>query len=205
MSKYVKELMMDQLRSDLDGSTSLLILDLKGLDAIAEHKFRSDLRKKSIKVRALKNTLARRVFTDMGIGGLSKYLEGPSVAVWGGDGVAELAKEVSTRVKTLKKPEIKGGAVDGIIIGPNQVEDITKLPSREALIGRVVALALAPAQRVIALANAPAGGLMSQLKTLSEGAEGEEQGEGEGESQAGGNGEGEPPAAEAPSEPAPGA
>ena len=180
MSKYVKEMMMDQLRSDLGGSTSLLILDLKGLDAIAEHKFRSDLRKKSIKVRALKNTLARRVFTDMGIGGLAQYLEGPSVAVWGGAGVAELAKEVSTRVKTLKKPQIKGGAVDGIVIGPDQVEDITKLPSREALVARVVALAMAPAQRIVALANAPAGGLMSQLKTLSEGAPDEPEGGPEG-------------------------
>jgi large subunit ribosomal protein L10 len=170
MSKYVKELMMDQLRSDLGGSTSLLILDLKGLDAIAEHQFRRDLRKKKIKVRALKNTLARRVFSDMGMGGLAKYLEGPSVAVWGGDGVAELAKEISSRVKTLKKPEIKGGVVDGVVIGPNQVEDITRLPSREALIGRVASLAMAPAARVVALANAPAGGLMSQLKTIAEGA-----------------------------------
>ena len=168
MSKYVKEIMMDQLRSDLDGSKSLLILDLKGLDAISEHQLRRDLRKKAIKVRALKNTLARRVFSEMGMSGLSKYLEGPSVAIWGGAGVAELAKEVSTQVKTLKKPEIKGGAVDGVVIGPDQVEDITKLPSREALIGRVVSLALAPAGRVVALANAPAGGLMSQLKTLSE-------------------------------------
>ena len=74
----------------------------------------------------------------MGMDGLSRYLEGPSVLVWGGDGVAELAKEVSTQVKTLKKPEIKGGAVDGVVIGPDQVEDITKLPSREQLIGRVV-------------------------------------------------------------------
>lgn len=197
MSKYVKEMMMDQLRTDLGGSTSFLILDLKGLDAVAEHKFRSDLRKKSIKVRALKNTLARRVFTDMGIGGLSQYLEGPSVAVWGGDGVAELAKEVSTRVKTLKKPLIKGGAVDGIVIGPDQVEDITKLPSREALIGRVAALALAPAQRVVSLANAPAAGLMSQLKTLSEGApEGEEKTETEG---------GEAPPETTTTEPVPGA
>ena len=144
MSKYVKELMMDQLRSDLNGSRSVLILDLKGLDAIAEHQFRRDLRKKSIRVRALKNTLARRVFSEMGMEGLSTYLEGPSVLVWGGDGVAELAKEVSTQVKNLKKPEIKGGAVDGVVIAPNQVEDITKLPSREQLIGRVVALALAP-------------------------------------------------------------
>ena len=168
MSKYVKEIMMDQLRSDLGGSTSLLILDLKGLGAIAEHQFRRDLRKKAIKVRALKNTLARRVFTEMGMSGLSKYLEGPSVAIWGGAGVAELAKEVFNQVKTLKKPEIKGGAVDGVVIGPNQVEDITKLPSSEALIARVASLAMAPAARVVALANAPAGGLMSQLKTLSE-------------------------------------
>jgi large subunit ribosomal protein L10 len=174
MSKYVKELMMDQLRSDLSGSRSLLIVDLKGLDAIAEFQFRRDLRKKSIRVRALKNTLARRVFSEMGMDGLSRYLEGPSVLVWGGDGVAELAKEVSTQVKTLKKPEIKGGAVDGVVIGPNQVEDITKLPSREQLIGRVAALALAPAQRILALANAPAGNLMGQLKTISEPAGGEE-------------------------------
>ena len=174
MSKYVKELMMDQLESDLNGSTSLLIVDLKGLDAISEHQLRRDLRTKKIKVRALKNTLARRVFSQMGMDGLSKYLEGPTVAVWGGDGVAELAKEVSAQVKKLKKPEVKGGAVDGVIIGPNQVEEITKLPSREALIARVVALALAPAQRVVALANAPAGGLMSQLVTLSEGAAAED-------------------------------
>ena len=174
MSKYVKELMMDQIRSDLNGSRSLLILDLKGLDAVTEYQFRRDMRKKSIRVRALKNSLAKRIFSEMGMGGLSSYLEGPSVLVWGGDGVAELAKEVSTQVKNLKKPEIKGGAVDGVVIAPNQVEDITKLPSREQLIGRVVALALAPVQRIVALANAPAGNLMGQLKTLSEAAGGAE-------------------------------
>jgi large subunit ribosomal protein L10 len=170
MSKYVKEMMMDQLRSDLDGSQSLLILDLKGLDAVAEHQLRRDLRKKSIRLRALKNSLARRVFSEMGMDGLSRYLEGPSVLVWGGGGVAELAKETSTQVKKLKKPEIKGGAVDGIVIGPGQVEDITKLPSREQLIARVVSLALAPVQRILSLANAPAGQLMSQLKAKAEAA-----------------------------------
>jgi large subunit ribosomal protein L10 len=191
MSKYVKELMMDQLKSDLDGSRSVLIVDLNGLDAIAEYQLRRDLRKKSIKMRALKNTLARRVFSEMGLAGLSQFLAGPSSAVWGGDGVAELAKEMSRQVKLLKKPQIKGGAVDGVVIGPAQLEDITKLPSREALIARVVSLALSPAQRVVALANAPASNLQAQLKTLSEGAEGA--GEGAGEA----GGEAAAPAAEA--------
>jgi large subunit ribosomal protein L10 len=168
MSKYVKELMMDQLRTDLGDTRSVLILDFKGLDAVSENRLRLDLRKKQIRVRTLKNTLARRVFSERGLEGLSSFLEGPSVAVWGGDGIAELAKEVSSQVKKLKKPEIKGGAVDGVVIGPTQVEEITKLPSREELIARVVGLALAPAQRIISLANAPASGLLGQLKAITE-------------------------------------
>jgi large subunit ribosomal protein L10 len=173
MSKYVKELMMTQLRDELADNKSVLILDFKGLDAVAENRLRLDLRKKQIQMRALKNTLARKVFGELGFGDLSPYLTGPSVAVWGGPGVAELAKEVSDQVKKLKKPEIKGGSVDGTVIGAAQVEDITKLPSREELLGRVAAMALAPAQRIVSLANAPAAGLMSQLKTIAEPAEAE--------------------------------
>ena len=105
----------------------------------------------------------------MGMGGLSQFLEGPSVAVWGGDGRRRAGQgDLRPRSRSSRSPQIKGGAVDGIVIGPDQVEDITKLPSREALIGRVVGLALAPAQRIVALANAPAAGLMGQLKTMAE-------------------------------------
>jgi large subunit ribosomal protein L10 len=167
MSKYVKELMMDQLKSDLDGNRSLLIVDLKDLDAISEHSFRRDLRKKSIRLRVLKNSLARRVFSDMGMAGLSKYLEGQSAVVWGGEGPSELAKEISTRFKALKKPEIKGGAVDGIVVGPEQVEDITKLPSREVLIGQVLALLLGPARQTLSLLTSSASTLVGQLEELA--------------------------------------
>ena len=90
------------------------------------------------------------------------------MAAWGGPGVAELTKEIFDQVKKLKKPMIKGGAVDGVVVGPAQVEAITKLPSREALIGRVVALAMAPAQRVVSLANAPGSNLAGQIATLAE-------------------------------------
>lgn len=168
MSKYVKELMMDQLKTDLEGSQSVLILDLKGLDAVSENKLRLDLRKKKIHLRQLKNTLARRVFADAGLKGLDPYLTGSSTAVWGGDGIAELAKEISDQVKKLKKPEIKGGAVDGVAISSAQVEEITKLPSREALIGQVVALLLGPAREVLSLLSSPGSTVVGQLEALAE-------------------------------------
>jgi large subunit ribosomal protein L10 len=37
----------------------------------------------------------------------------------------------------------------------------------------VAALAVSPAQRIVSLANAPAAGLMGQLKTIAEPADGE--------------------------------
>lgn len=169
MSRYVKEIMMTQLRQDLGDAKSLLILDMKGVDAVSEYQFRKDLRQKAIRVRTIKNNIASKVLNDLGIHGLDPFLDGPSVMVWGGDGVAELAKAVSAQVKSLKKPEIKGGVVDGTVISAANVEDLTKLPSREALIARVASLAVSPAQRVISLANSPASQIASQLQTLAEG------------------------------------
>ncbi len=168
MSKYVKELMMDQLRGDLGDNRSLLILDLKDLDAQAEFQLRRDLRKKAIRLRVLKNSLARRVFADLGMDGLGQYLTGASAAAWGGEGIAELAKEISHQVKALKKPVIKGGAVDGVVVGPEQVEDITKLPSREVLIGQVLSLLLGPAREALALVGSPASTLIGQLEAFVE-------------------------------------
>jgi large subunit ribosomal protein L10 len=164
MSKYVKELMMNQLRSEIGDDRSVLILDLKDLDAQSEYQLRRNLRKKSIRLKVLKNSLARRVFSDMGMDGLSQYLQGSSVAAWGGEGVAELAKEISQQVKNLKKPVIKGGAVDGLVVGPEQVEDITKLPSREVLIGQVLSLLLGPAREALALVSSPASTVVGQLE-----------------------------------------
>lgn len=168
MSKYVKELMMDQFAAELGDTRSVLILDLKGLDGVSENRLRLDLRKKKIRMRALKNTLARRVFDRQGMEDLSRYLSGPSVAVWGGEGVAELAKEISEQVKKLKTPEIKGGAVDGVVVGPSQVEEITKLPSRDVLIGQLLGLALGAPRALIGLAGAPASTLLGQLEALAD-------------------------------------
>ena len=99
MSKYVKELMMDQFRSDLDGDKSVLILDLKGLDAISEYQLRKDLRSKKIKMRVLRNSLAGRVFEEMGIGGLGQYLAGR---------VVTLALSPVARVVTLANSPVSG-------------------------------------------------------------------------------------------------
>ena len=91
------------------------------------------------------------------MGGLSQYLEGPERGRLGRRGRGRAGQGDLRPGQEAQEARDQGRGRRWHGHRPRQVEDITKLPSREALIGRVVSLALAPAQRVVSLANAPAG------------------------------------------------
>jgi large subunit ribosomal protein L10 len=54
-----------------------------------------------------------------------------------------------------------------VIVGPGQVEEITKLPSREVLIGQVLSLILGPAQQTLSLLTSSASTVIGQLEALA--------------------------------------
>ena len=104
----------------------------------------------------------------MGMDGLSQFLAAPRRPSGAATAIAELAKEISDQVKNLKKPAIKGGRRRRRGRRPEQVEDITKLPSREVLIGQVLTLLLSPAREALALVTSPASTLIGQLEAFIE-------------------------------------
>ena len=169
MSKQVKKLLMDDLRKSFDGVQDVLVVSLNGVDGIQNNQMRLALRQKNIQLQVVKNTLAKRLFGEIGLGPAAQFLEGPSAVAWGGPSIVELTKEITDWSAKIKKLEIKGGATSGSPLTPAQVTALSKLPSREELLARVVMLALSPARRVASLLNSPAGRIVSQLKTKSEG------------------------------------
>ena len=60
MSKYVKNLIADDLRGRLEGVDDALLVDVIGIDANATVRLRADLRSKGIKLMVIKNSLAKR-------------------------------------------------------------------------------------------------------------------------------------------------
>jgi large subunit ribosomal protein L10 len=168
MSKFVKQLELDQLRRDFEGAEDVLVVNVIGMEAFESNKFRLELRKKGISLRVVKNNLAKRILGEKGLGGAGASLSGPSAVVWGGAGVVELAKEITDWAKKLKKLEIKGGCVAGESLDAKGVEDLSKMPSRVELLGRIVQLALSPASNLVSQFQSPGGMIASQLKTLAE-------------------------------------
>jgi large subunit ribosomal protein L10 len=165
MSKVIKQMELDALKKTFGGVRDLIMMKVVGLNAIAENQVRLGLRKKGIRLQMVKNSLARRVFGEYGIK-VEEGWEGSTTLAWGGTSIAALSKEVETLVKKYDKiVKVKTAIADG---QPVPFELALKMPTREEAIGRVVALALAPASRLVGQILGPAASVASQIKTISE-------------------------------------
>ena len=164
MSKQIKQMEMDALKSTFQGIRDLVMMSITGLGGTPNNQLRLALRKKNIRLQVVKNSLAKRVFDDMGIA-LAGIWEGTTTLAWGGTSVADLCKELDALLKKTEKVKFKGAVADGQQI---TFEQGLKMPTRAEAIGRIVMLALAPARRLASQIVGPASQVAGQIKSLAD-------------------------------------
>jgi len=160
---------MAEIRDRIDGPRDLLVIDSSRLDAVATNQFRLALREKQISALTVRNTLARRALTEVGLqDALDPLLQGPSTLVWGGEDIVALSKEIAKWAKELEPLEIRGGVVEGSSLTASDVDALSKSPSREELIGQIVGLALSPGANLAGAILGPGGELAGQIETIAD-------------------------------------
>jgi large subunit ribosomal protein L10 len=165
MSKQIKQMEMDALQQTFKGVRDLVVLSVTGLTSQTDNQMRLSLRKKNIRMQVVKNSLARRVFEQLGVN-TGEVWAGPTTVAWGSSSVAELSKEIDAVArKNDKTMKVKGAVADG---QPVPFDRALKMPTRAEAIGRVVMLALAPASRLVSQIRGPASAVASQIKTIRE-------------------------------------
>jgi large subunit ribosomal protein L10 len=174
MSKYVKQLISNELKSRLDGVTDALLVDVIGMESTATVELRKELRKKDIHLLVVKNSLARRATEGTPLAPAFEGATGSVAVLWGGEDVVSLAKEV-TRLAENKKYEPfapKGGVMDGAALSADQVKAVSKWPSRAEQLSLLVGQILSPGANLAAQILGPGAKLASQIKKKGEEAEG---------------------------------
>jgi len=171
MSKYVKNLITEHYRRQLQGVDAVLLVNLVGLDANRTRQLRKDLAEKKIHLLMVRNSLARRALKGTALEKAFDKVSGPTAICWGGEDIVALSKEVAKYAGDEKFAPFaaKGGVLDGEALTAEQVIEISKWPSRQELLAQLAGRLLGPAGTLMSALSGPGSTLAGQLKQLAEG------------------------------------
>ncbi len=176
MSKYVKNLISNEIKSRLEGVVDAVIVDVIGMDSDSTFRIRKLFREKGVSMLVVKRSLAHRAADgESPLRQLFSDKVGSVAVVWGCDDFVSLAKEVAAIVKgnDFEKFDLKGGVMDGDPLTADDVLAISKWPNRQEQIAMLVGQILGPGANLSAQLLGPGSKLASQVKQLVENKEGE--------------------------------
>lgn len=128
----LKQQVIDEIKSTVDQSSSIVLFDYRGLTDNESKALRRKLRETGSDYKVYKNTLMARALSDLKID-LSESLNGPSAMAYGSDSVAPV-KILSEFAKEHPALILKVGIVDGNISDKDALSELAKIPSREGLL-----------------------------------------------------------------------
>jgi large subunit ribosomal protein L10 len=146
MDRQQKHTQVADLRQTFAGVNTAVVLEFKGLTVVKDTAFRKSVRDSKGNYRVAKNTLLRLAVKETPFESLGTQFKGNSaVATTKGDIVA-LAKAIQNFLKDNPAATFKAAIMDGKSVTPAEFKAIAELPSREALIGKLLFLMQYPIQ-----------------------------------------------------------
>jgi large subunit ribosomal protein L10 len=150
---------VDSLRGDLKRIQHLFVAGFERLKVEQDYELRKAIRAAGGRYRVIKNNLAGKAAEGTKAQELLSGLAGmTSLAYTETDPVA-LAKALTTYAKNNPTFTFKAGMVEGRVIDIGTIGELASLPSREEMLGKLLFLIQAPAQRVASALSAVARNL----------------------------------------------
>lgn len=152
MDRAQKKQEIGELRERFDRMASAVFTDFRGLDVETINSLRSKFRQKAVEYKVVKNTLVKQALADKDfVGKLSDYLHGPSAVAWSYEDPSAPAKVALDFAKDHKQLQVKCAILDGEILDGKGVENLSKLPSKDELLGKLLMTFMAPATEFVRL------------------------------------------------------
>lgn len=174
MTRTEKAEIIEQLSQKFKENGSFYFTDASGFTVAEVNDFRRKCFEKGIEYKVVKNTLIQKAletidgdFTPLN----DEVLKGFSGVMFAGENANLPAKVIKDFQKNDKnaRPKLKGASIDfDLFIGENQLDMLSKLKSKNELIGEVIGLLQSPAKNVISALQSGEHTIAGLVKTLSE-------------------------------------
>jgi len=128
----------------LQNSVTTVVADYRGLNVSQVTELRKQLREAGVEFQVLKNTLLRRATAAAELTELDGILTGPTAIAFSNNDAVAPAKILNDFAKKNDALKLKGGVVEGRVIGADQIKALAELPSREGLLSMLLSVLQAP-------------------------------------------------------------
>ena len=161
MNKEEKQEVIETLKNKFSQYSNFYITDTESLSVAQVNNLRRHCYDKQVEMRVAKNTLIKKALESLDnekYSGVYDSLHKVTALMF-----SESPKEPAVIISSFRKaqngekPQLKAAFLNGdIFVGDNQLINLTKIKTKNELIGDVIGLLLSPIQRVIgALQNKP--------------------------------------------------
>lgn len=132
-----KKAIVSALAEKMKNANAGVFVDYKGINVADDTALRNDLRKAGVEYTVIKNTLARFAVKEIGFDSLSDIFNGNTALATSEDQVAA-AKILCKYAKDHENFKVKAGFIDGEILDANGVIELSKIPSKEGLVAKML-------------------------------------------------------------------
>ena len=130
----LKQPIVQAIVEDLTDAQSAVIVNYCGLTVAQDTELRKQLREAGVVYKVCKNTMMKRAFEGTDFAQLDEYLEGPNA-------------------KKAEALEVKAGVVEGTVYDAAGIQELSKIPSREVLLSKLLGSLQAPITNLARVLN----------------------------------------------------
>ncbi|MCB9813527.1 MAG: 50S ribosomal protein L10 [Pseudomonadales bacterium] len=153
------------LKEKIARAKSLAIVDYSGTSANDQVKLRSEISQAGGEVIVAKNTL---IDLAIGKGKLTSSLEGMNAIVLSYEDAVVAIKKLFSFHKDANKLEIKQGFMDEKVLSAQEIEELSKLPSKNELISMLINRLQSPATGLVNVLKAGSRDLVYALQAIAD-------------------------------------
>lgn len=171
MDKQTKDAFAADFKDKFKGASVAVFADYKGLSATQADNLRRVLRTEKVKVKVLKNNVARKAvegnadFSDAAKQVIDSVI-GPTMVAFGYGDPAAVAKIIHKFSQENEALKLKDSILGAKKLSPADIEALAKLPSREVLVAMLLGTMKAPVRDFVGVLAAVPRSLVQVLSAV---------------------------------------
>ena len=149
----LKKPVLEEISAQVEGAQCVLLVNYSGLSVAQDTQLRKELREAGVHYKVYKNTMMKRAFAGTAFESLTKDLDGTNAIAISKDDATAPARMLAEFAIKADKLEIKAGVVEGTVYDVAGLTELSKVPSREELLSKLLGSLQSPITNLARVLN----------------------------------------------------